>query len=312
MLSQCKIDVARFPFDEQNCDVAIGSWTYSGKKINVTYYERQADVSNFIENGEWIVKSALLTNNFRLYSPEKIPYPDVTLTLKIQRRPLYYGLNIVVPCALIAILALFSFILPSNHGERMSLVITVLLAVSVYMLILSSSLPETSDAIPDLGIYCLGIIVTIALCLCATCLTLKFREMKSPMPRWLDVLILGYLARFVFVKFEDDNLCSPSNDEISLSLNNEKFTKIEDNEKLPNSQDTDEIPLVNRNEKSKKDFEEALLDEIRLLTEELRARQEEEIFAKKWKKAAKVVDRISFVLFSFIYICLIAYLLSSM
>ena len=314
LLSQCKINVSRFPFDEQECHVSIGSWTYTGYKINMTYFEQNADLSNFIENGEWEVESALLHNRMKQYGLEKIPYPDVTLTLKIHRRSLYYGLNIVIPCALIAVLALFSFVLPSDHGERMSLVITVLLALSVYMLIVSSSLPETSDAVPTLGIYCLGIIITIALCLCATCITLKCRDMKSPMPHWLEVLLIQYMARFVLVQVEEENMRpSLSTDRISVSLNNEKFTKIpEANTESGQEPNTEDMSLLVMNEKQSKCFEDALLEEVRLLTEELRSKQEEEAFAKKWKKAAKVLDRFFLLSFLLVYVCLIAYLMSSM
>ena len=305
--------MSKFPFDEQKCDVTIGSWTYSGYKINITYYDRQADLSNFIPNGQWEVQSALLDNRFRQYGAAKIPYPDVTLTLTIRRKPLYYGMNIVIPCALISLLALFSFILPSDHGERMSLVITVLLALSVYMLIVSSSLPETSDSVPVLGIYCLGIIVTIALCLCGTCVTLKFRDCSTPIPPWLEALT-EKMGKYVFVKFEetiDLNL----DDGISISLNNQKFTNIEESKAtLPNGQEanTEDIALIKMEEKQTTSFDDSLLEEIRLLTDELRCRQTEEEFGKKWKIAAKVLDRYFLLIFILIYLCLFFYLLSAM
>jgi hypothetical protein len=273
-------------------------------------------LSNFIENGEWKVESAILHNRLRLYGPEKIPYPDVTFTLEIQRRSLYYSLNIVIPCALIALLALLSFMLPSDHGERMSLVMTVLLALSVYMLIVSSSLPETSDAVPMLGTYCLGIIITIALCLFATCLTLKFRDMTCPMPEWLEVVIIQNMAKIVFVKYEKENMRSASsNDRISVSLNNEKFTKIQEEQSmLTNGQgpNTEDIVLTNMNGKQSKTLEDALFEEVRFLADELRSKQEQEAFAKKWRKAAKVLDRFFLLVFSLIYAGLVINLLSSM
>ena len=310
LLTQCKIDVSKFPFDEQTCHVSVGSWTYSGYKINMTYYDHQADLSNFIPNGQWKVKSALLYNRFRKYGTAKIPYPDVTMTLVIQRKPLYYGMNIVIPCALISLLALFSFILPSDHGERMSLVITVLLALSVYMLIVSSALPETSDSVPVLGIYCLGIIVTIALCLCATCMTLKFRDFNWPIPRWLEVLLIEKMAKYVFVKFEE-NIEPKSDDEISISLNNHKFTKIEETKPAVQDANTEDISLLKIEDKQSPNLEDSLLDEVRLLTDELRSKQAEEEFGKKWKRAAKVLDRYFLLIFILIYLCLFFYLLSA-
>lgn len=31
--SSCKINVEWFPFDEQNCDMKFGSWTYDGYQV---------------------------------------------------------------------------------------------------------------------------------------------------------------------------------------------------------------------------------------------------------------------------------------
>ena len=31
--STCQIDITWFPFDDQNCDMKFGSWTYDGFKV---------------------------------------------------------------------------------------------------------------------------------------------------------------------------------------------------------------------------------------------------------------------------------------
>ena len=32
-MSTCKIDITWFPFDDQNCEMKFGSWTYNGFKV---------------------------------------------------------------------------------------------------------------------------------------------------------------------------------------------------------------------------------------------------------------------------------------
>ena len=49
------------------------------------------------------------------------PYLDITFTIKIRRRTLYYFFNLIVPCLLIASMAVLGFTLPPDSGEKLSL-----------------------------------------------------------------------------------------------------------------------------------------------------------------------------------------------
>ena len=33
-----KIDITWFPFDDQNCEMKFGSWTYTGFKVHISIY----------------------------------------------------------------------------------------------------------------------------------------------------------------------------------------------------------------------------------------------------------------------------------
>ena len=188
MLSQCRIDVSRFPFDKQECDISIGSWTYPSHKINFTYFEQNADLTNFIKSAEWKLESALLNNILRRYNyyGKELPYTDVTLTLKIKRRVTYYFINIILPSTIIMFLSLLSFFLPSDHGERITLTTSTLVAFAVYMVIASSFSPETSAGTPHLAVFYLLVFIVMSLCVVATCFILKFPDMTWDWSRnWL-------------------------------------------------------------------------------------------------------------------------------
>ncbi|ETN65167.1 hypothetical protein AND_003074 [Anopheles darlingi] len=49
------------------------------------------------------------------------PYIDITFAIIIRRRTLYYFFNLIVPCVLIASMALLGFTLPPDSGEKLSL-----------------------------------------------------------------------------------------------------------------------------------------------------------------------------------------------
>ena len=307
LLSQCKIDVFHFPFDEQECHISIGSWTYSSKKINLTYFERNADLTNFIKNGEWNVESALLYNMLRRYNyyGEELPYKDVTLTLKVKRRTTYYWVNIILPSTIIFTLSLLSFCLPSDNGQRIKLVISVLLALTVYMLIASSFLPDTSNAVPYLVIYYLGIFITLALCLCATCVTLKMRSFKSPMgKRFRSVLrkLGNFPCRFCF-KFLKKSF--PPGDATTIKNGNDVNDRQEMTSTNQQSRDKQlkDFPSQEGDTQPSKNI---FLGEIRLLIEELQSKNkvnnEEKVAIEEWKIAAKLLDRVFLGFFSLVYI----------
>ena len=61
------------------------------------------------------------TRNMFYYSCCPEPYVDVTFTIIIRRRTLYYFFNLIVPCLLIASMAVLGFTLPPDSGEKLSL-----------------------------------------------------------------------------------------------------------------------------------------------------------------------------------------------
>jgi len=79
------------------------------------------------------------------------PFPDVTFTLHIRRRTLYYIYNVVFPCVTMSALTLLVFCLPPDSGEKVTMGITVLLSFSVFLLRMGEDLPETSEFIPLLS-----------------------------------------------------------------------------------------------------------------------------------------------------------------
>jgi len=52
-ISSCPIDITWFPFDDQNCTMKFGSWTYDGSKINLTSMYDIIDIHTYQPNGEW-------------------------------------------------------------------------------------------------------------------------------------------------------------------------------------------------------------------------------------------------------------------
>ncbi|KAJ9576118.1 hypothetical protein L9F63_007005, partial [Diploptera punctata] len=83
--------------------------------------EEGGDLSDFITNGEWYLIGMPGKKNTIVYQCCPEPYVDVTFTIQIRRRTLYYFFNLIVPCVLISSMALLGFTLPPDSGEKLTL-----------------------------------------------------------------------------------------------------------------------------------------------------------------------------------------------
>ena len=147
----CKMNVVYFPFDRQVCPITFGSWNYDRHMIVTTNYTDVGDTSVFVENGEWDLISFPVRPTTVSYNCCDDLWPEVTFTLVIQRRYLYYFLNLVLPCLMINVLGVFVFYLPPESGEKIALGVTVLLSLVVFLLMVSENMPSTSDGFPLIG-----------------------------------------------------------------------------------------------------------------------------------------------------------------
>ncbi|XP_075274289.1 LOW QUALITY PROTEIN: acetylcholine receptor subunit gamma [Opisthocomus hoazin] len=162
--SACAIHVTYFPFDWQNCTMVFQSQTYSANEINLllTVEEGQTvewifiDPEAFTENGEWAIKHrpARKIINSDHFTPDDIQYQQVIFYLIIQRKPLFYVINIIVPCVLISAMAVLVYFLPAKAGgQKCTVSINVLLAQTVFLFLIAQKVPETSQAVPLIGKY---------------------------------------------------------------------------------------------------------------------------------------------------------------
>ncbi len=67
------------------------------------------------------------------------------------RKPLYYLFNLVLPCVFITATTILVFYLPPDSGEKVSLGVTVLLALTVFLLMVAETMPPQSESVPLIG-----------------------------------------------------------------------------------------------------------------------------------------------------------------
>lgn len=194
-LSSCPIDITWFPFDDQDCEMKFGSWTYNGFKVDFQLQNEAGDISSYVSNGEWALLGVPATRNEVIYDCCPEPYLDITFIVKIRRRTLYYFFNLIVPCLLIASMAVLGFTLPPDSGEKLSLGVNLLLAIVLFGTIVGDMLPVTNMT-PLIGTYFNCMMFLVASSVVTTILVLNYHHRQQDtheMPEWVSLLFLQWM-----------------------------------------------------------------------------------------------------------------------
>lgn len=218
-------------------------------------------------NGDWLILDIDISNNLKNYSCCTYPFSDVTYTFKLERKPAYHVLYLIVPCAIISFLSVMSFFLPPDCGERIGLSITVLLAMAVYLIIVSEILPETSDYIPRLGLYYMITMGELALVVGATAIVLRCHFSRSKPPK--------FVTRCRRKRVGADN--KTNNSKAALTMVN-----LDENS---GTMDTKQNGMVHESDEKIKKTED-----------------EEEVWAECWKDFARGLDILFLVFFTLLFL----------
>jgi len=312
-ISSCPLDIKWFPFDDQLCIMKFGSWTYDASKINMSTASDEMDMSYYTTSGEWdLIANPAKRNSIRYdCCPEE--YVDVTFTIHIRRRTLYYIFNLIIPSALISSLTILTFLLPPDAGEKISLGITILLSLTVFLTVVAESVPPTSISVPIIGIYFASIMILCTISVITTVLVLNFHH-RNPdtheMPMWIRQLVCEWLAwalrmsrpgkelsrQFLLRKAKMRELEAKNPPSVSLISNVKDVDNAIPVNDFPSVRSVrlyDDVNIINvRNELL------AILNEIRFITHKIKEDNSASDDTNDWKFASMVIDRLCFWLFS--------------
>ena len=66
----------------------------------------------------------------------------------LRRKPLFTLYNLVLPCVVLTAITVFGFYLPPDSGEKISVGMTSLVALFVFLLLVEQWMPPQSDVVP--------------------------------------------------------------------------------------------------------------------------------------------------------------------
>ncbi|GMS79226.1 hypothetical protein PENTCL1PPCAC_1401, partial [Pristionchus entomophagus] len=216
----CYLNMNKFPFDQQICYIMLASWSYDGSQIMLQTAEEPtaapnanktnlATLTHYIPNMEWKLVDFKYRSNLKFYECCPNPYPDISYFFAIKRNPSYYLFTLIIPSAFITIVTVIGFFTPHSstgeNTEKVSLGVTALLSLAIILMMVSDKLPATSDSVPLLGQYYVGLIFIMFLATYCTTFTLGIQmngNAGRPIPKRMRSFLLSIqVNRSLFLKY---------------------------------------------------------------------------------------------------------------
>ena len=181
----CSPDVTYYPFDRQSCVFTYIPWGYYSDEVLLLHREGDWDLGSYEENGEWTLIETK-TETFISSSTSKLK-----LSLTIERKPLYFAFNIILPILVLCCLNSMVFWLPAASGERVGFSVTCFLSFVVLLNLVFDILPRSSSPISYLCYYLVVMMAFSGLTTGIVIIEMNvFHNTEdSKVPEWLQVLI---------------------------------------------------------------------------------------------------------------------------
>lgn len=164
--------------------------------MSLTYTSKAAD--EFLDyynvkNGEWDVVQVNVVRRDRTY--ETTSFSEVHFGIKCSRKPLFYVTNIILLSVLLALLVLLMFKLPPESGERISMGVTLLLAFSVFILMIDSTIPDVSVPLIIVYLICFMALTTLGVAESVLILYCHHYSGKNRPPKWARFTVFHVVGR---------------------------------------------------------------------------------------------------------------------
>ncbi|XP_060066630.1 acetylcholine receptor subunit beta-type unc-29-like [Ylistrum balloti] len=235
----CTPDVSKFPFDQHTCTLEMSAWGFLTKQVTLTIPSPTVNLKLYNVNNEWDV----IDSNTTLWSDT---FDIAKYSITIKRRYLNFLVTVVIPIIMLALVNPFVFILPFNSGERTSYSITVLLAFTVNMTVVSDRMPSSSHPMSHLSYYILSMISVSAVIVIVNIFqtrTYSKGDRNQPIPRYIckSVDFLQQICRRNRIGIKTKRVLTQSsrNDQTVTNEAIEKTLHLENSE----SPDTTDEPL---------------------------------------------------------------------
>ncbi|KAI7791416.1 putative 5-hydroxytryptamine receptor 3A-like [Triplophysa rosa] len=295
--SSCNLNIYTFPFDIQNCTFTFNSYKLYVEDIHM-FFAEPVDITlrNSLDvmttKGEWELINMLSEKNVLPVESMNTSFDLLIYHIILRRRPTMYIVNLLIPSCFLIGVDLFSFLLPPQNMDRSAFKMTLILGYTVFLLLMNDLLPATGNTLPLINAFfslCLAMMVGSLLETILITNILCGSSRYPPLPQWVKVLFLNYIARLVCLSKSDQN-CDLQGESNHRKLHELIKTVLCNPAKILESEAIHKIPPT--------------LQELKKISRDLQSivQQVEKHFSsdqseEEWVHLGHVIDRLLFILY---------------
>ncbi|MBN3324873.1 5HT3A protein, partial [Atractosteus spatula] len=315
VVTACSLDIYNFPFDIQNCTLTFTSWLHTTADINIslmrTPEEVMFDKNVFMNQGEWELLYVLSQYiDFSIDGTDH--YAEMKFFVVIRRRPLFYTVSLLLPSVFLMLMDIVGFYLPPDSGERVSFKITLLLGYSVFLIIVSDTLPATAIGTPLIDHF-VPVVISTALCkgvyfvVCMALLVISLTEtilivrlvhkqdLQSHVPEWVKHLVLEKATVLLCIRNKERFGPIPSRGcDMSRFKENNMNTGKFNHRTCENTRDCEKSIGMAPPLRDNAPVVDNILQEISSIRHFLERREQYREIAKEWLQVGYVLDVLLF------------------
>lgn len=181
--------------------------------------------------------------------------------------------------------------------------------MTVFMLLITDTMPPTSEVVPLIAKFYVSVMFEMALALLITCYVLRcYHAGKSKMSPWMKKYLVVKLANFFGVNKSEGLLNKEREEQNSLKLNNAiggQFKKIGNDdgemkliEEVKDEKNENVIPqggLISGDTANR--TAEKMLEKLEIISNDVEERGKEDLEKEEWHVLSAVIDRLAMWIF---------------
>ena len=197
--SSCPMKLRYFPFDVQMCVLTLASWVHNTDSLYFHLLKNKVDTEVFTKNNVWYLEDTVAVTQFENYGLDE--YQEMKFYFIMSRNYSQYLINVVLTCSLLVSLCFLSFWITGGDGagHRLSLCLSVMVALSVYLLLAADLVPLGTDKMPLLVEFLTVLVILMNFSVVITMIDLVIahaNQVERP-PRWLFTFLVEYFGKLI-------------------------------------------------------------------------------------------------------------------